>query len=158
MGVNKKESNEIKSKMFSALKEHDYKLTKPRKLVIETMLGLNLTGTHCTIEELYDLVHKKDPSIGLATVYRTVNMLYELRLVAKLDLLDARDRYEIIKNEHFHHHLVCDECSKIIEVQHDLLDELEEMITKKIGFKIKNHSLKVNGICKECQKRMEKNE
>ncbi len=149
------EVNKIKERMFNTLKENDYKITKPRKLVIETML--DLTGTHCTIEELYDIVHKKDSSIGLATVYRTVNMLYELRLVAKLDLLDARDRYEIIKSKHFHHHLVCDECSKIIEVQHDLLDELENMITKEIGFMIKNHSLKVNGICKECQKRMEKN-
>ncbi len=150
------EVNKIKERMFSTLKENDYKITKPRKIVIETML--DLTGTHCTIEELYDIVHKKDPSIGLATVYRTVNMLYELRLVAKLDLLDARDRYEIIKSDHFHHHLVCDECSKIIEVQNDLLDELENMITKEIGFKINNHSLKVNGICKECQKRMEKDE
>ena len=55
-----------------------------------------------------------------------------------------------------HHHLICNSCNKVIEVQGDLLHEIEEVIEEKYKFKIENHSLKFYGICEECNKTSEK--
>lgn len=148
--------NELQTKIYAELKKHDYKLTSPRKVVIDALI--NMGPEHYTVEDLYDIVEKMDPNIGVATVYRTVNMLYDLQLVTKLDLNDGYDRYELVKNYHHHHHLICDHCGKTTEVMEDHLDDLEEKISKQFNFKITGHFLKFRGICSACQKRMEKNE
>ena len=64
--------------------------------------------------------------------------------IARYDLLDLNDK-------HFHHHLVCINCNKVIEIKDDLLDALEVEIEKTYQFNILNHELIFNGICKECQ-------
>ena len=95
------------------------------------------------------------PDIGLATVYRTVSLLEEIGVIFKLDLNDGCSRYELVHSEeqHRHHHLVCNECKAVYEVQDDLLDELEARIEGTYGFKILDHSVKFFGICAECCKK-----
>lgn len=80
----------------------------------------------------------------MATVYRTVLLLEEIGVIFKLDLNDGCSRYELAHSEeaHRHHHLVCNECKAVIEVQDDLLDELEHNIQETYGFKILDHSVK----------------
>ena len=58
--------------------------------------------------------------------------------------------------EHRHHHLICNDCKKVIEVQDDLLEELEERIRNTYGFDILDHSVKFFGICSECKNKKEK--
>lgn len=150
-------ANEQRELIYEVLKEHDFKLTSPRKVVIDALI--QNSAPHYTIEELYDTVQEIDQSIGVATVYRTVNLLYDLKLVAKLDLNDGLDRYELIRgSDHLHHHLVCEKCKKTIEVMSDELDPLEEMIHDVYNFKVTGHNLVFRGICSDCQNRMEKNE
>lgn len=138
-------------KLKKNLKEKGYKLTPQRRAIVDIIIRNE--GNHLTTEELYDLVKVECPEIGLATVYRTVQLLEELGVVSKLDLNDGCYRYELVQeNEnHQHHHLVCSECGKVIEVQGDLLDVLEHEIETKYNFKIKNHSVKFYGICSECK-------
>ena len=102
--------------------------------------------------KLYDEVKKICPDIGLATVYRTVLLLEEIGIIFKLDLNDGCSRYELVHSEevHRHHHLVCNECKAVFEVQDDLLDELEDRIENTYGFKILDHSVKFFGICSKC--------
>jgi Fur family transcriptional regulator, ferric uptake regulator len=132
------------------LKEKGYKLTPQRRAILNGIIDSE--GSHLTAEELYDLVKVACPEIGLATVYRTVQLLEEMGVVYKLDLDDGRSRYELCQQDdtHQHHHLICNECGKVIEVQGDLLDEIEDVIEKKYEFTIQNHSLKFYGLCKEC--------
>lgn len=94
--------------------------------------------------------------IGLATVYRTILLLEELGVISRLDLNDGCSRYEIVhSNEtHRHHHLICNICHKVLEVQDDLLEDLESGIEKQYKFKILDHSLKFFGVCDECQKKL----
>lgn len=133
-----------------SLKEKGYKLTPQRRAILNGII--NSEGSHLTAEELYDLVKTDCPEIGLATVYRTVQLLEEMGVVCKLDLDDGRSRYELCQEDdsHQHHHLICNRCGKVLEVQGDLLDEIEESIEKKYKFTIENHSLKFYGICKDC--------
>ena len=133
------------------LKEKGYKLTPQRRAIVDIIIKME--GKHLTAEELYDLVKIECPEIGLATVYRTVQLLEELGVVSRLDLNDGCNRYELVHEDenHQHHHLICTNCGKVIEVEEDLLEGLEEDIESKYKFLIKNHSLKFYGICDDCK-------
>ena len=138
--------NELKEN----LKEKGYKLTPQRRAIVDIIIEKE--GQHLTAEEIYDEVKKRCPDIGLATVYRTVLLLEEVNVIYKLDLNDGCSRYELVHSdeEHRHHHLVCNKCKRVYEVQDDLLEELEERIEKTYKFKILDHSVKFFGICSEC--------
>lgn len=135
------------------LKNKGYKLTPQRRSIVDVIIEKE--GEHLTAEEIYDYVKIKCPEIGLATVYRTVQMLEELGIVCRLDLNDGCSRYELLHLDegHRHHHLVCNVCNKVLEVQDDLLDELEQEVEKSYKFKILDHSVKFFGVCNECQEK-----
>ena len=136
------------------LKDEGFKLTHQRRNIVEVLLSAN--GKHMSSEEIYDIVKKECPEIGLATVYRTLQVLDKLGYTNKLNLDDGCVRYELSldKNGHNHHYLVCKKCAKIIEVEEDLLDQLEEVIKEKYGFDVENYDVKFNGYCSNCSKEM----
>ena len=133
------------------LKKKGYKLTPQRRAIVDAII-LN-DGKHLTAEEIYDEVKKICPEIGLATVYRTIQLLEEMNVIYKLDLDDGCARYEMVHKDetHRHHHLVCNKCGKVYEVEDDLLEELEEVIESKYKFSIEDHSVKFFGVCNECK-------
>ena len=137
-------------KLKEELKLKGYKLTPQRRAIVNIVIQNK--GSHLTAEELYDLVKDECPEIGLATVYRTIQLLEDIGIVCKFNLDDGCNRYELVDEDeiHQHHHLICRECGKVIEVEEDLLDSIEKNVEKQYKFKIENHSLKFVGICHEC--------
>lgn len=132
------------------LKEKGCKLTPQRRSILDIIIENE--GKHLSTEEIYDLVKRKCPEIGLATVYRTMQMFDEVGIVYKHNFDDGRSRYELNHNEdHQHHHLICINCNNVIEVEEDLLEQLENEVEKKYDFKITNHNVKFFGYCKNCQ-------
>lgn len=133
------------------LKKRGCKLTPQRRSIVDTIIDTE--GKHLTAEEIYDEVKKVCPEIGLATVYRTILLLEEIGIVSRLHLNDGCSRYELVHNDetHRHHHLICKGCNEVFEVEDDLLEELEDEIQNKHGFKIVDHSVKFYGYCKKCQ-------
>jgi Fur family ferric uptake transcriptional regulator len=132
------------------LKEKGFKLTPQRRSVLSTILENK--GKHLSVEEIYDLVKQNCPEIGLATVYRTMQVLDELKLVYKHNFDDGRIRYEITPNEdHQHHHLICKKCGGVIEVEEDLLDQLEIQVESKYKFSVTDHNVKFFGYCSKCK-------
>jgi Fur family ferric uptake transcriptional regulator len=142
--------DKFKEELKTKLKHKGYKLTPQRMAIIEIIYKSQ--GEHLTAEELYDIVKVPCPEIGLATVYRTIQMLEEIELINKLTLEDGCNRYELNNEDevHQHHHLICKNCGKVIEVKGDLLDSIEETIEKEYKFKIENHKVKFFGLCEEC--------
>ncbi|KPU44949.1 ferric uptake regulation protein [Oxobacter pfennigii] len=136
------------------LKDRGYKLTPQRRAVLDKIIENE--GKHLTTEEIYDLVKSDCPEIGLATVYRTLQLLEEMNLIFKLNLNDGINRYELVHDEedHYHHHLICVKCGKVIEVEGDLLEALEKEVEKQYKFNITNHLLKFFGTCVECDKEL----
>jgi Fur family transcriptional regulator, ferric uptake regulator len=136
----------------SELKEKGYKLTTQRRVILDVILENQ--GRHLSPEEIYDDVRDKYPEIGLATVYRTLQLFEQLNIVYKLNFNDGCSRYELIStsHDHQHHHLICLSCGKVIEVELDLLENLEHEIEKEGEFKIVDHSVKFFGYCKDCRK------
>ncbi len=135
----------------SVLRSKGYKLTPQRRSILAVMI--EHMGEHLTAEEIYDDVRSSCPDIGLATVYRTLQLLSDMKVLMKLNLEDGITRYEmnLDDQQHQHHHLICEKCGKIYEVKYDLLEEVEKRIEAEYDFKIQDHKLKFYGLCKECQ-------
>lgn len=132
------------------LKENSLKLTPQRRSILDSILENE--GNHLSIEEIYKIVKKRCPEIGLATIYRTMQMFDEIGLVYKHNFDDGRSRYELNLNEnHQHHHLICTKCGKVLEVEEDLLEQLELEIANKYNFAIINHNVKFYGHCDICK-------
>lgn len=133
------------------LKSKGLKTTGQRKLILE-VLAKN-PDQHLTVEEIHEFVKKENPEVGLATVYRTVQLLSDLHLIEKLNLDDGVVRYEISKTtekNHRHHHLICQKCGSVFMFEDDLLEQLEKRIEDTLGFCVVDHEVKLYGYCKDC--------
>ncbi len=145
------ELENMADQLKTMLKEKGYKLTPQRRAVLNIIMENQ--GQHLNTEEIYDLVKTQCPDIGLATVYRTLQILDEMGLILKINLDDGCSRYEFNNNkdDHQHHHLICTSCGAIIEVGEDLLGPLEEQIEEKYDFSITDHKVKFFGLCSKCR-------
>lgn len=128
-----------------------YKLTPQREATVRVLLENE--EDHLSAEDVFLLVREISPDIGLATVYRTLELLNELNVVDKIQFGDGVSRYDLRQEgaAHFHHHLVCIECGAVDEIQEDLLEDVEAIVEKKWNFRIKDHRLTFHGICYRCQ-------
>lgn len=137
------------------LRERQYKLTYQRQLILQTFI--DHPDRHLSAEDVYQIVRGQSSDIGLATVYRTLELLSELDVLQKMDFGDGRQRYEINETStaHHHHHLICLSCGKVKEFEDDLLETLETAIARKSKFTIVDHQLKFYGYCEECRTRHE---
>lgn len=135
------------------LKDKGLKVTRQRLTVLEAIASR--PEEHLTAEEIFALVKVDCPDIGLATVYRTIQLLSELHLVDRINFDDGFVRYEMgsvpeRSQKHRHHHLICMKCGKVISFQDDLLEGLEAKIAATTGFYVVNHEVKLYGYCVEC--------
>lgn len=130
----------------------EYKLTARRALILKVLL--ENSGRHLCAEEIHTLVRQKAPDVGLATVYRALELFAGSGIIRSLDFGDGKKRYEATFLEdgmHQHHHLICIKCGEITEVNEDLLEELEERVKVKHRFTVTDHQLKIYGICRNCR-------
>lgn len=124
--------------------------SKQREQILDIFLK---TENHPTINDLYDLVRKKDPKIGLATVYRTMEVIYDAGLARKVGFGDGIKHYEHKYKHQQHHHLVCLKCGKVIEVTSSKLEEIQRQLAKKHDFTITRATMRLFGICKTCKRK-----
>ena len=135
------------------LQEKDYKMTEQRREILQVFLD-QPNDHHLSAEDVHDILRKQRSEIGLATVYRSLELLSSLNILLKIEFGDGCSRYELnttSPDSHRHHHLICMKCHKVIEFAEDKLDELEAEIANKSGFEILNHEVKFFGYCKECR-------
>jgi len=133
-----------------------YKLTPQREATLRILIEHE--EDHLSAEEVFLLVKDINSEIGLATVYRTLELLSELEIVDKINFGDGVTRYDLRKEgaKHFHHHLICIECGTVEEVMEDLLEDVERQVERNWHFKVKDHRLTFHGICKACQEATKK--
>jgi len=98
---------------------------------------------HPSVETVYHRAREIDPSISIATVYRTLHLLDELNLVQRHDFNENYSRFEI--NLEHHHHLIDLETGEVIEFKDQELETLKEKIAKRLGFELVDHRLELYG-------------
>lgn len=139
------------------LRKKGLKVTNQRLLVLETIAAR--PGQHLTTEEIYELARNKYPEIGLATIYRTVQVLVDLHVIDKVSFDDGFARYELgegsSQSRHHHHHAICIRCGAVISFEDDLLEQLEQAVLKTSGFQVTDHEVKLYGYCSACRACME---
>lgn len=136
------------------LEEESYRLTPQRKAVLDVLLAN--AEDHLSAEEIYMHTKEIHNEIGLATVYRNLELLERLGIVHRFDYGDGQSRYELKlgdEDEHYHHHLICKQCGYIGEFHSDLLEAIEQRIEEERGFKVTDHCLRFFGLCAECRKK-----
>jgi len=118
------------------------RMTSQRKIIAQV---LEDTADHPDVEELYTRASKIDPTISIATVYRTVKHFDEAGILDKLEFGDGRARYEDAERDH-HDHLIDINSGSVIEFVDSDIEKLQEKIANKLGYKLMGHKLELYGV------------
>ena len=118
------------------------RMTGQRKIIAQV---LENAADHPDVEELYKRTSKIDPTISIATVYRTVKLFDEAGILDKLEFGDGRARYEDAKREH-HDHLIDVKSGRVIEFMDSDIEKLQEKIAQKLGYRLMGHKLELYGV------------
>jgi Fur family ferric uptake transcriptional regulator len=143
----------LEASIDQALRELEaspFKMTPQRQTILQ-VLARN-RDRHLSAEDLHLLLQQQGAEIGIATVYRTLDLLTELNIIHKVDFGDGCKRFEFTpQHRHRHHHLICLQCGDVTEVKEDFLNQLEEAIEAEHNFRILDHSVKFLGHCVKCR-------
>lgn len=149
MAKKKEEFKKEKEIFLEHIQRSGLRRTAQRDLILEMFLR---TEEHLTSEDLYWLVQKDDPTVGHTTVYRTLKLLTEAGLAREVRFGDNKTYYEHHYNHDHHDHMICTECGKVIEFFSQEIESMQDEMADKLGFRPTHHSLRMWGICSECQK------
>jgi Fur family ferric uptake transcriptional regulator len=125
------------------------KRTAQRELILSVFLR---TEEHLSSEDLYQLVHKEDPSVGQTTVYRTLKLLAEAGLAREVRFGDGMTHYEHNYKHQHHDHMICSNCGKIIEFYSEELEAIQDAMAAKHKFEVEQHLLRIIGTCSDCRR------
>lgn len=145
-------------KIKQLLQSQGFKLTPQREATVRVLLENE--QDHLSAEDVYMLVKDKAPEIGLATVYRTLELLSEMHVVEKMNFGDGVSRYDLRSdtNRHHHHHMICVQCGSVKEIMEDWLTPLEERLRQEFQFEVVDHRLDFHGLCSRCAGKQEEHE
>jgi len=135
---------------------HNGRWTEARDLILD-FLAQN--PGHLSAKEIYTSLYTRNPQLGLATVYRTLEFLSQMGLLGRLMAADGQTRYEFhppSPGAH-HHHLICTRCGRIFDTtdfvaeEVELIRKMEKAIKEKHRFLVKDHQMTFYGLCPHCQ-------
>ncbi len=126
------------------------KLTRQREEILRCLMAAE---RHLGIDELYDTLKKQDPSIGRATIFRTVKLLQECGIVAEVGSANGRAKFELKADRPHHDHMICIECGRITEFQSPMMERFQDGAIRRHGFEALWHRHEIFGRCKDCFKK-----
>ncbi|MCB0379115.1 MAG: transcriptional repressor [Bdellovibrionales bacterium] len=129
------------------IRELGLKVTQQRLLILDIVRN---GPNHFTAQEIYEVVTEKNPDVGFATVYRFLKKLSEQHFVTEVRMGGMPARYEWAAKKH-HDHLTCTRCGSIVEFENQKIEDLQEQIADRHGFRLTHHILELYGLCGECQ-------
>jgi Fur family ferric uptake transcriptional regulator len=143
------EYEQLLSDFKALLKKNSLKFTIQREVILETLYN---SDEHLTPEALHHLIQEKFPDLntGIATVYRTLSLLEDSKMVTSLSFGAQGKKYELGAKEH-HDHFICTECGDIVEFVDEEIEKRQHAIADKLNFKMQDHSMQIYGICANCQ-------
>ena len=124
-----------------------YRKTPAREAIIDFF---SISKSPADAADILKFLRSKNLNTNKVTVYRNLENLYKNGTLERLEFGEGKFRYEIIKNHH--HHLICQNCGRVEDVEGEFVKDMETQIQDKSGFLVKSHSLEFFGLCKDCQK------
>jgi Fur family ferric uptake transcriptional regulator len=126
------------------LRKHGLKTTQQREAIVDVFL--RSTG-HVNLEDLLASARRKNPGVGLATVYRTVKLLEDAGLAFPRQFGSGQTLYEVA-GEH-HDHIICKQCQHIVEFESEEIEQLQSEIARRHGFRLVQHRHELFGLCEK---------
>jgi Fur family ferric uptake transcriptional regulator len=133
------------------LEEKGYRLTPQRQAVLETFLAN--PDRHLSADDVYSIVKATNPEMGVATVYRTLELFRELHIISEQDFGQGMSRYECACDDSHHHHIVCLKCGRVWEFSNATLERVERQLAKDYDFDVVGHNMQLFGYCKNCRQK-----
>lgn len=148
------EYNSLLELFKDILRQNGFKYTKQRELLLKCLYN---NKTHLSPEQIHSGIKKLSPklNIGIATVYRTLNLLEDEGMVTSLSFGAQGKKFELANKPH-HDHMICKNCDAIIEFEDSLIENRQIEIAKKHNFTLTGHLMQLYGICDECAKKEKK--
>lgn len=132
------------------LRDHHQPVTRPRERVAQLVL---CSDDHLSVVQIRRALRERGGAVGLATIYRTLDLLVRSGLVRAHDFSQGFRRYEAMPAQAHHHHLICVRCGTVAEFAHERLERMLPIIADEHGFQPERHRLEIYGVCRECQRR-----
>ena len=136
------------SSIIERLREQGYRLTPQRAMILSS---IEESDRHISAEEIYAQVAARYPQVNISTVYRTLELLKQLGLIYETDLGEGRVRYHPEDKGH-HHHLVCQNCGAIIDIDESALAGLKDVLLDQYDFNAQLRHVAIFGLCGNCRK------
>ncbi len=132
----------MSGQIISRCESQGIRLTGQRRAVVQV---LEESTDHPNVEELHARALKLDPQLSIATVYRTVRLLEEIGVIARLEFGDGRARYEDADREH-HDHLIDINSGEVFEFFDPDIEELQKAIANRLGYRLRGHRMELYGV------------
>lgn len=126
------------------------RLTTQRQIILEE---LSKVTSHPTANEVYDMVRRRLPRIGLGTVYRNLELMADVGVILKLEVGGTQKRFDATVEPHYH--VRCSSCGKVDDIDIAVQEQINQVAEKASNYKILGHHIEFTGICSSC---MEKNQ
>jgi Fur family transcriptional regulator, ferric uptake regulator len=130
------------------LREHRQPVTRQRDLVAQAVFT---SENHPSVEGIRRALKERGEIVGLATVYRTLDVLVESGLVRAHDFGEGFKRYEPMPAQAHHEHLICERCGRVVEFQNERLERMLPVLADEHGFQHHRHRVEIYGVCRECR-------
>jgi Fur family ferric uptake transcriptional regulator len=137
-----------RERLASWITSRGLKATRQRDVIVEAFFS---QSGHLSVDELLEKVTDRDPTIGAATVYRTMKILTDAGLASARHFEGGQTRYEAALDRHHHDHLICTSCHEIFEFENERIEELQESVARDHGFTVTHHKLELYGLCRKCR-------
>ncbi len=129
--------------------EKGYRLTPQRLMILS---AIEDSDDHISAEEIHAQVASRYFNVNISTVYRTLELLKKLNMVYEVDLGEGRIRYHAEESGH-HHHLVCQNCGDVIDIDEATLSSLRDILLLDHDFRAELKHVAIFGLCKKCRKK-----
>lgn len=142
-------SGQARAMLLRVLAERGLKNTRQRGLILD---AIEAAEGHLSAEEVWARVRTRDPRVSVATVYRTMKLLSESGLAHARNFGDGQTRYELSLGKDHHDHLICTRCGTIVEFENDRIEQLQDAVARRHGWRVTSHKMELYGLCRACQR------
>jgi Fur family ferric uptake transcriptional regulator len=132
----------------AALREAGFRAGGAREAVLDSLAGQTCCAS---AQEIHDRLRAQGRAAGIASVYRILDQLVELRLVQRVDVGDGIARYEPAHGDDHHHHVVCGDCGKVEPFSDPSLETAIERASGRLGYAVDAHEVVLRGECGDCR-------